>query len=199
MPPTERTALLSGSSSPNSTNSLGLTTGPSATDGGSENNGTYGATAPRKRAHNNLAGLPAWRFRLACMSVWSATFLAAFDGTVVATLLSDIGSSFEAFHLASWLGTAYLLSLCCSTPIYGRLADAIGRRNAQITALAFFTVGTSLCAVAPSMYTLIGARCIAGIGGGGLTSVGSILVSDLVDLRHRGMYQGYANILYVSA
>jgi len=46
------------------------------------------------------------------------------------------------------------------------------------------------------MYTLIAARCIAGIGGGGVASVGSIVMSDLVDLHHRGLYQGYVNIFY---
>jgi MFS family permease len=153
---------------------------------------------PLLKPHHNLANLSPLHFRLACLSVWSATFLAAFDGTVVATLLSPIGSSFHALHLASWLGTAYLLSLCCFTPVYGRLADALGRRNAQLVALAFFTLGTAACAAAPSMNALIAARCLAGVGGGGLTSVGSILLSDLVHIRKRGVYQGYANILYVS-
>ncbi|KAL1406811.1 hypothetical protein Q8F55_006220 [Vanrija albida] len=150
----------------------------------------------RRSEHHNLAGLPAWRFRLACLAIWSATFLAAFDGTVVATLLSSIGSSFNALNQASWLGTAYLLSLCSFTPVYGRLSDALGRRNALLVALGSFTLGTAVCAVAPSMGALIAARVLAGVGGGGLTSVGSILISDLVDLRHRGLYQGYANVLF---
>lgn len=188
----ERTALLKGNgNAPRLSDTAPNGNGTTTRDDG---NGHYGST---HKAHHNLAGLPAWRFRLACLSVWSATFLAAFDGTVVATLLSDIGSSFHAFHLASWLATAYLLSLCCFTPVYGRLADALGRRNAQLVALAFFTVGTALCAVAPTMNALIAARVLAGVGGGGLSSVGSILLSDLVDLRHRGLYQGYANLLYV--
>lgn len=173
----------------------------------SNGNGDYNATADssrsvtpnghrKERKHHNLAGLSAWRFYVACASVWSATFLSAFDGTVVATLLGDISSAFNAFHLASWLGTAYLLSLACFTPVYGRLADALGRRDAQLVALGFFTLGTALCAMAPSMLALIGARFVAGIGGAGLTAVGSILLSDLVDLRHRGLYQGLANMVF---
>lgn len=154
-------------------------------------------TESGERRHHNLAGLSPWRFRLTCGALWSATFLSAFDSTVIATLLADIGSSFQAFHLASWLGTAYLLSLCCFTPFYGRLADLLGRKNTQLLAVAIFTLGTALCAFATDMYQLIAFRVIAGLGGGGLTSVGSILLSDLVDLRHRGLYQGYANLLYV--
>jgi MFS family permease len=66
----------------------------------------------------------------------------------------------------------------------------------MLTALSFFGVGTLLCAIAPSMEFLIAARAIAGVGGGGLASVGSIIFSDLVSLQHRGLFQGYANICY---
>jgi MFS family permease len=43
---------------------------------------------------------------------------------------------------------------------------------------------------------MILARAIAGIGGGGLTSVASTITSDLVPITHRGIFQGYANILF---
>ncbi|KAL7424041.1 hypothetical protein Q5752_001626 [Cryptotrichosporon argae] len=151
---------------------------------------------PSGSTHHNLLGLPAWRFRLLLAALWSATFLGAFDSTVIATLLSPISSSFSAFHLASWLGTAYLLSVSCFTPVYGRLSDGLGRRNAQTVAMAFFILGTLGCAAAPGMGWLIAARALAGVGGGGIMSVGSIIVSDLVDLSRRGLYQGYANLLF---
>lgn len=146
--------------------------------------------------HHNLANLPATRFRLLCLSIWTGTFLSALDGTIIATILTPIGSSFNASNQVSWLGTSYLLSVCVFTPIYGRLADLAGRRAAHITALAFFTLGTVGCAVAPSMSSLIAARAVAGIGGGGINTVGVIIMTDLVDLRRRGMFQGYANIFF---
>lgn len=40
-------------------------------------------------------------------------------GTVVATLLTPIGSQFKASNQASYIGTSYLLSVCCFTPLYG--------------------------------------------------------------------------------
>lgn len=43
-------------------------------------------------------------------------------GTVVATLLSPIGSEFKASHQSSYIGTAYLLSVCCFTPLYGKIS-----------------------------------------------------------------------------
>lgn len=38
----------------------------------------------------------------------------------------------------------------------------------------------------------------AGIGGGGMTTVVSILMSDVVTLRERGVWQGIINIIYAS-
>ena len=46
------------------------------------------------------------------------------------------------------------------------------------------------------MNQLIAARAFAGVGGGGMTTVVSILLSDIVTLRERGKWQGYINIIY---
>lgn len=126
--------------------------------------------------------------------LWSGVFLGAFDGTVVATLLTPIGSEFNASNQSSYIGTSYLLSVCCFTPLYGRLSDILGRKGAMLLALSLFGTGTVLCGVAPSMNTLIAARAIAGMGGGGVMTVASITVTDLIPLKQRGLYQGMANM-----
>lgn len=41
-------------------------------------------------------------------------------------------------------------------------------------------------------------KVFQGIGGGGMTTVVSILLSDIVPLKDRGMWQGYINIVYAS-
>lgn len=128
--------------------------------------------------------------------LWSAVFLGALDGTIVATLLSPIGSYFNESNRASYIGTSYLLSVCCFTPLYGRLSDILGRKGAMLLALSLFGSGTLLCGLAPSMDALIIARAVAGMGGGGVMTVSSIAVTDLIPLRQRGMYQGMTNILF---
>ncbi|KAJ3778404.1 major facilitator superfamily domain-containing protein [Lentinula raphanica] len=128
--------------------------------------------------------------------LWSAVFLGALDGTVVATLLSPIGSHFNKLNQSSYIGTAYLLSVCCFTPLYGRLSDILGRKGAMLLALTLFGSGTLCCALAPTMELLIAARAVAGMGGGGVMTVSSIVVTDLIPLKQRGLYQGMANILF---
>ncbi|KAJ3520520.1 hypothetical protein NM688_g9151 [Phlebia brevispora] len=128
--------------------------------------------------------------------LWSAVFLGALDGTIVATLLSPIGSYFNESNRSSYIGTSYLLSVCCFTPLYGRLSDILGRKGAMLLALSLFGSGTLLCGLAPTMDTLIAARAIAGMGGGGVMTVSSVAVTDLIPLRQRGLYQGMTNILF---
>ncbi|KAJ6629159.1 vacuolar amino acid permease [Mycena sp. CBHHK59/15] len=131
--------------------------------------------------------------------LWSAVFLGALGSSislrrsVVATLLTPIGSDFNKSNQASYIGTSYLLSVCCFTPLYGRLSDILGRKGAMLLALFLFGSGTILCGLVPSMETLILARSLAGMGGGG--QVFAIVVTDLIPLQ-RGLYQGMANILF---
>ncbi|KAL8792278.1 MAG: hypothetical protein Q9195_005157 [Heterodermia aff. obscurata] len=48
------------------------------------------------------------------------------------------------------------------------------------------------------MLNLAGLSLLAGIGGGGMTTVVSILMSDIVTLRERGVWQGVINIIYAA-
>jgi len=66
----------------------------------------------------------------------------------------------------------------------------------MLLALSLFGSGTIFCGLAPSMESLIAARAIAGMGGGGVMTVSSVAVTDLIPLKQRGLYQGMANILF---
>ncbi|WVW82448.1 hypothetical protein I302_104458 [Kwoniella bestiolae CBS 10118] len=130
------------------------------------------SSAPKADAHEDENRLSYNK----CASMWVCGFLNAFDGTVVATLLGPISSSFNATNMASWLGTSYY---CAHETYADRLAT-----------------GNFLCAIAPSMEFLIAARALAGMGGGGLSTVGSTIMSDIVPITHRGIYQGFGNLAF---
>ncbi|KAL7418069.1 vacuolar amino acid permease [Mrakia frigida] len=130
-----------------------------------------------------------------CVGLWASIFCSAIAGTLVTNLQLEIATEFEAGHLASWLGSGYLLGLAALTPIYGRLTNVIGRRGTMILAMALFVVGTILCAFSTSIWMFIGARVIAGSGGGGVFTVSAIIIADLVSLANRGLYQGLVNVV----
>ena len=48
------------------------------------------------------------------------------------------------------------------------------------------------------MTQLVIARTISGIGGGGMNSLVSILLTDIVPLRERGVWQGYLNLIFAA-
>jgi MFS family permease len=58
------------------------------------------------------------------------------------------------------------------------------------TQMSLFVLGTVGCAFSPTMGVMIGSRIVAGSGGGGLFTVSSIIIADLVSLADRGLYQG---------
>jgi hypothetical protein len=81
-------------------------------------------------------------------------FLGSLDGTIVATLLTPIGSYFNKSHQSSYIGSVYLLSACCFTPLYGRLSDVFGRKGAMILAYGLFGSPTALRFVRKCDYSL---------------------------------------------
>ncbi|KAI5477508.1 vacuolar amino acid permease [Pseudohyphozyma bogoriensis] len=101
-----------------------------------------------------------------------------------------------AVWLGVFLGTSYLLTTACFTPLYGRLSNVLGRRGALLLALGLFGSGTALCAFAPTMEALIGGRLIAGMGGGGMMAMSSIITTDFIPLKERAFYQGLVNTFF---
>ncbi|KAJ7221451.1 vacuolar amino acid permease [Mycena pura] len=125
--------------------------------------------------------------------IWMAQFLGALNSTLVPTMMPAISSDFRKFNQASWLGTAYLLATCTFTPLYGRLCNAMGRKGANHLAISLAVAGTIGCGLSRNMETLIAARFVAGMGGGGIFTTSSVIVSDMYTLRDRGLVQGVAS------
>ncbi len=118
-------------------------------------------------------------------------FLAALDGTIVATALPTIVGDFHRSDLLPWVITAYLLTSTVSTPLWGKAGDLYGRKRVFQLAILIFLIGSVLCGVAQNMWGLIAFRGVQGIGGGGLISLVFAIVGDVVSPRERGRYQGY--------
>jgi MFS family permease len=124
-------------------------------------------------------------------------FLAAADGTVVATALPAIAAAFGNVDYLAWIVVGNLVASTVAAPTYGRLGDAFGRRRMMTAALATFMAASCLCAIAPNFWLLLAARVLQGLGSGGLMTLAQALIGEHVPPRQRGSYQGYlsANIV----
>ncbi len=90
-----------------------------------------------------------------------------------------------------WIVSAYFLTATAVTPLYGKLADIHGRRPVLLAGIGIFVLGSILAALAPTMFWLIVARAIQGIGGGGLIAMAQTVIGDLVPAKERGKFAVY--------
>jgi DHA1 family bicyclomycin/chloramphenicol resistance-like MFS transporter len=75
--------------------------------------------------------------------------------------------------------SAFLVGFAAGQIIYGPLSDARGRKPVLIGSLCLFTFGSALCALAPTIETLIVARFLQALGGAGPVVLARSIVRDL--------------------
>jgi EmrB/QacA subfamily drug resistance transporter len=131
--------------------------------------------------------------------VMLAMFLAAVDQTILASALPAIVASLGGFADLSWVVTAYLLAATVAAPFYGRIGDRLGRRATLHAALTIFTVASLACALAPTLWALILARALQGLGGGGLMTLSQALIGENVSPRQRVRLQGYIAAVFATS
>jgi MFS family permease len=79
------------------------------------------------------------------------TFMAILDTTVVNVALPTLGRVFGAgLGLLQWVITGYMLAQAAVIPLAGWFSDRFGAKRIYLTALVLFTLGSVLCALAPS-------------------------------------------------
>ena len=54
--------------------------------------------------------------------------MTAIEGTIVSTAMPTIVGSLHSMEIMNWVFSIYLLTNAMLTPIYGKLADKIGRK-----------------------------------------------------------------------
>jgi EmrB/QacA subfamily drug resistance transporter len=129
----------------------------------------------------------------------TAMFMATLDNQIVATALPTIVGEFGHLERFSWVGSAYLLAVSAVMPLYGKLGDLFGRKYVMMAAILIFTIGSAVCGLAVSMNTLIAARVLQGLGGGGIMVSIFAVNADLFEPRERARYQSYSSLVLMAS
>jgi EmrB/QacA subfamily drug resistance transporter len=129
----------------------------------------------------------------------SIIFMAAIEGTIVATAMPTIVGALGDIDLFSWIFGAYLLTQAILIPIYGRLSDLYGRKAVLLFGIGVFLVGSALCGLAWNMISLIAFRVVQGIGAGALVPVAQTVIADVYGGEARARMQGYISSTFGSA
>ena len=105
--------------------------------------------------------------RGAVLSITSAAaFLATLDLFIVNIAFPSISAAFPRtdFSQMSWILNGYTVVFAAVLTLSGRLADRYGHRRMFLVGLAIFTLASAACALAPSIWALVAARVVQGIG-----------------------------------
>ncbi|TGJ81690.1 hypothetical protein E0Z10_g7078 [Xylaria hypoxylon] len=133
---------------------------------------------------------PGWRLWAIIAGMTVALILTALENTAVTVALPVIVSDLNLGDNYIWFTNAFFIASAAIQPLVGQLSNIFGRRWIMLTNVAIFTLGSGICGGANNAATMIAGRTIQGLGSGGITLLGDIIMSDLVPLRLRGNYLG---------
>jgi EmrB/QacA subfamily drug resistance transporter len=125
--------------------------------------------------------------RLTLIACILGSGIAFLDGTVVNVALPTIQRSLGGGLAAQqWVANSYLLTLGSLILIGGSLGDLFGERRVFALGVAGFGVASLLCAIAPTIETLIAARALQGIAGAALTPSALAVIVNTFSESERG-------------
>ena len=117
-----------------------------------------------------------------------AGFMNLIDVTIVNVALPSLQSGLGATSSEiEWVVAAYIMAFAVGLLPFGRLGDMLGRRRIFLLGVAFFTIASTLCGLAPGINTLIAARVLQGIGGAMMTPQTLAIAQVIFPPRERGI------------
>jgi MFS family permease len=125
--------------------------------------------------------------------------LSSMEMTVTSTAMPTIIGDLHGLEHYAWVASVYLLACTVSMPLYGRLADVLGRKRVLLSAIGVFCAASVLAAMSTSMLQLILWRAAQGLGAGGIMPVVLTIIGDLFSLEERARIQGLFSAVWGTA
>jgi MFS family permease len=123
----------------------------------------------------------------------SADYHAASNMSGITTTQSKIAEDLDAYAMASWFTSAYLIAMSSISPLSARLAQIFSPRSCIFVASIFFSIGGVVTSQAPDLKIFLLGRAISGVGGAGIMTISFILVLELSGKKRRGLFIGLVN------
>jgi EmrB/QacA subfamily drug resistance transporter len=93
------------------------------------------------------------------------SFMSCLDASIVNIALPTIRESLSAKMAdVEWAVTAYLMTICATILIFGRLGDLRGKTRIFRAGAVIFTIGSLACGMSESLATLVAFRVLQGVG-----------------------------------
>lgn len=107
---------------------------------------------------------------------------------------SAIAEELEAYELATWFTSAYMIAVASSAPLAGRLATIFSPGLMILVSGLSLAAGAIVTSQACSFAVFTLGRVLTGVGGGGVMTLSLILVLQLTSRRRRGLFVGMVNM-----
>ena len=128
---------------------------------------------------------------LVVATVCIGSFMGQVDSSIAQMLLPTLEHEFGArLSTVSWVAVAYLLAMAAFLPIFGRLADVVGRKLLYTAGFLLFVLGSGLCGFAPNLPVLIAFRVLQAIGAALLSSNSVAIIVMTAGPERRGRALG---------
>ena len=121
------------------------------------------------------------------LSVLVASLGTSAANVALPTIAEDLGGTFAQ---TQWVALAYLLAMTATSLTVGHLGDLLGRRRILWLGITVFTVAAALCAIAPTLWMLIAARGLQGIGAAVMMALPLARARDMVPPERLGRVMG---------
>ena len=129
-------------------------------------------------------------------AVGMGVFLATIDGSIVNISLPTLVNFFQTdFALVQWVVLSYLLTVTTLMLGVGRLADIYGKKPIYTAGFIVFTIGSVLCGLSPTIYTLIGFRVLQALGASMIMALGMAIVTEAFPRSERGRALGISGTI----
>lgn len=129
------------------------------------------------------------RWALASLSL--SLLLASLGTSIANVALPTLAKQFEAtFPDVQWVVLAYLLASTTLIVSVARLGDLTGRRRLLLGGIALFTVASVLCGLAPTLWMLVAARALQGLGAAIMLALTMAFVGATVPKAQTGSAMG---------
>ncbi len=129
--------------------------------------------------------------RWAVASLSLSTLLSSLGTSIANVALPTLAQAFNAsFQQVQWVVLGYLLAITALIVSAGRLGDLTGRRRLLMAGITLFTVASVLCGVAPTLWLLIAARAVQGLGAAVMLALTMAFVAETVPKAKTGTAMG---------
>lgn len=126
---------------------------------------------------------------LACLCL--CILLSSLGTSIANVALPSLAAAFSAsFGEVQWIVLAYLLAMTTLIVSVGRLGDIAGRRKLLLTGLVLFVSASAFCAIAPSLWSLVLARALQGLGAAIMAALGMAIIGEAVPRDRTGSAMG---------